>query len=375
MIQIEKDKIYSYKELCESIKEQAAKGGTQRKAQEKRINRFYKLEKIGRKFRVVEIYQEPKKIIDNRESSFDKCPTLQILFPYFAGAIVKKNKKTGKVEDFSKEITRTALLEYIFGVNCIVSEEIIENVQEQLPIASQSLIKYMAGEFTNKLSSFFWNSKLKSGCINKLNKLGIGDVKEYYYLGILEEFNNDENTEILKRTKYKEQTEAQHNIIKKIEKSCMESFDKKSVALFSSQQKHTLNKLIRNKLGFKDDIFYFTKYKISINMTAKELNIPSIEEYKQLRKEIFCEFYNRYILKYKDEDVTKFSVFVKLFNYYLYKNSIVFDKSWMPINKSERKIYQDEIKKLEKGIKELKADIKHLQNEMQEIKFEVENSN
>lgn len=66
MVDIELNEIYNYKELCKSIGEEPYKGGTQREAQEKRISSVYKLEKVKRKFKIIEIYSKPKKIVDNR---------------------------------------------------------------------------------------------------------------------------------------------------------------------------------------------------------------------------------------------------------------------------------------------------------------------
>lgn len=120
------------------------------------------------------------------------------------------------------------------------------------------------------------------------------------------------------------------------------------------------------------NIFYFTKYEITINMSEEEVLLPyTKKKYKNFRMEIFYEFYKRYIFKYIDEDVTRFSIFVRLFNYYLYKELMFFNKSWMPLDKSERKVYEGEIRKLEKGVRELNEEIKHLQ---QEMKLKTENN-
>lgn len=226
---------------------------------------------------------------------------------------------------------------------------------------SNSILYYSS----NKLSSYLWSNKLKSGCIDKLKKLDIGNVEEYYYIGICREENNPENNDIIEYTEFEQLTKYQHDIIKEIEHNCTKRFRKKSVVLFSKKERRKLNKIIGNELGFKENIFYFTKYRITVNMSDKEIqSFYTEEECKEFRREIFYEFYKRYIVKHIDTNITKFTIFVRLFNYYLHKNSIVFELNWMPFDKSEKNIYLDEIKKLEKGVRELNEEIKHLQQEM-----------
>ena len=112
----------------------------------------------------------------------------------------------------------------------------------------------MASEFTNKLSNYLWINKLKSGCIDKLKNLPIGSVKENYYICVIKELNKHDNTNIVKETKFLRQTKKQHKIIKEIEKNCAEKFGKKSVTLFSSEERDKLNKIIRNKLKLNGNI-------------------------------------------------------------------------------------------------------------------------
>ena len=49
--------------MCNSIGEEPVKGGNKRVAQEKRIESHYRLEKVNRKFKIIEIYSEQKEII------------------------------------------------------------------------------------------------------------------------------------------------------------------------------------------------------------------------------------------------------------------------------------------------------------------------
>ena len=84
MEQLKPYNIYSYRELCNSIGEEPVKGGNKRVAQEKRIESHYRLEKVNRKFKIIEIYSEQKEIIDNRKSSIEKCGNLRQTLPLLA---------------------------------------------------------------------------------------------------------------------------------------------------------------------------------------------------------------------------------------------------------------------------------------------------
>lgn len=106
---IELNEIYSYKELCKSIGEEPYKGGTQREAQEKRIKTHYNLEKIGRKFKVIEIYSEQKEVVDNRGKQALYLPyTLPLLEEYILQMSKGGNSITTSVY---------GIVDYIFKVN------------------------------------------------------------------------------------------------------------------------------------------------------------------------------------------------------------------------------------------------------------------
>lgn len=364
MEQLKPYNIYSYRELCNSIGEEPVKGGNKRVAQEKRIESHYRLEKVNRKFKIIEIYSEQKEIIDNRKSSLEKCGNLRQTLPLLALGIDDHGN------NYKCLMTAKQLLKTTYGSTMELLDYMIKNCYNVfLKEYDYNGLNYAINKFNIILRNFFWNSKLKGGTIDKLERFDFGEVKEYYEIGIKHKINNKNNSDIEEEVEFLEQTEEVHNMIKETTRKCNEQFKKKNIAFYSSKEREKYYKIIANNLGIKDEIFVFSKYDIKINMDRESVLMMKEKEHSQ-QFLMLKEFYDNYITPEVTGNFDYFLIYSYLFNQ-LFVGGNKPLKQEFPLNPKEKDLYRTEINRLKTENRELRKENKKLRKANEDMEKRI----
>ena len=354
----------NWKEVCKVLNWNGSAGGNTKKKYLKELNSLCRWYKEGNKIIIEEIYSEPKEIIDNRKSSIEKCGNFRQTLPLLALGIDEYGN------NYKCLMTAKQLLKTTYGSTMELLDYMIKNCYNVfLKEYDYNGLNYVISKFNIILRNFFWNSKLKGGTIDKLERFDLGEVKEYYEIGIKHKINNKNNSDIEEEVEFLEQTEEIHDMIKETTRKCNKQFKKKNIAFYSSKEREKYYKIIANNLGIKDEIFVFSKYDIKINMDRERVLMMKEKEHSQ-QFLMLKEFYDNYITPEVTNNFDYFLIYSYLFNQ-LFVGANKPLKQEFPLNPKEKDLYKTEINRLKTENRELRKENKKLRKANEDMEKRI----
>ena len=362
----------NYKQLCKAMNWSTTGGNTKTKYL-KELDSLCKWHKEGNKIVIDEIYEEPKEIIDNRYATIDKLPYFNETFPELQKAMYKKDKKGNKTLVSNITLTKSKLLDRVFGVSASkIDQRYKDKIYDIFKDDSIKDKRNYIRSFTLEISNFFWVKVLKNGTMDKLSRFEKGRVNTINCLGIKHKENSVNDNYIIEEIEYRHLDKEENAIVKQIKADMCKRLNKKSIALFNDDEKEELYLLIANKFNIKEEIFLYENYCIDV-FDALDIVVDSMESEegtKAYRNQIFKEFYKQHIEKYYDIDFQKFMIYTTLYVLMYYGNQIGI---MPPFEDEQRAKYEKEMGRLLKENKELKKEISALKAENQMLKNKLQN--
>lgn len=347
----------NWNEICKTMGWKTAGGNTKKKRLEE-LRRMCDFTREGNKYIINKIYETPKIRTDKRNSSIDKCGNLKQLLPEL-GKILLEEDNQGNFKLTTKSFTRTSLLKELYDLNTNIEESYVHKIFNMFYNMDYCRKQGSINRFSTKLNSFFWDTKVKKGALDKIEKFDLGKVEETRKIRIVTKDNNLEDDGIEEKVRHRDLTEEELRKIKISTDSMCKRLGKKSIVLFSNEEKKEYYEVISNLLGEEGEVIMYTSYRITLNDLIDGI---TSKEYKDT---LFKEFYKKHCAHLIDEDFDEFMIFTTLFNM-LYVGKQALDLA--PYDEEQKEKYEKEIRRLNEEIKEKDKRIAELEEENRRLR-------
>jgi hypothetical protein len=243
------DHIYSYRELCSLLGEKKY-GGDQKKAQMKKWADYFTLEPVGRKLKVVHIFNS--KQFDNTFRKTEKhiANSAKLMLNYFI-----QNKDTFKQSETHPELFEKILFSSDIGITCGYLNSYYKDIKKVLmdknrdKLLNNQIAKRVIDLQINEQVIYFFIREVDKAFYdllkNLLKSLNNKDVMQdcrKVYIGI----NDDKQQVVLS-----ESEEVQYNLIlEKYGKEFHPHWKKIKTSFFSPTDRTEFNKKLKKELGY-----------------------------------------------------------------------------------------------------------------------------
>lgn len=309
--------IKNYKELC-AVLGIEARTGKGRILNHKEFDRYFKYNKQGQKYIITNIYDNPKEKEDNRKNNKGGnnrvyCDDIEKMILH----ILCNQDKDTKVIDFSTNQLLLAI--NMINENYKVGRTRVPKLSEILELPTE-----MIYEFYNST-----NTELKRKVERTLNKMQRQSLIKWSksvniqkHINILDKNELGEVVGIIgKRVEHREATDAEKQLILKIERATLDDMglnDKRAV--FLQGRWNTFKKEVEKKLKERNTNieYYYDTYKIIFDPLYIPTYLDNVENYdikevgESLNKKVVKGLKVGHTKKYnnaKDKDVTLFDIY------------------------------------------------------------------
>ena len=265
-----KQVVKNYKELCNILNEKV-KGGKSKQLQLKDFERYFKYHKEGNKFIIDQIYNKPKKKINNRNIEYIKIIEILILDKLAnnknKGRIfLSKNKLLTELKMINENYTyckyssRPYKLSKYLSINKTTIDEFYESTSSCLQRNLEKALNNLQSQFL-----ITWRTQMTIGKINIKDTKNI--VKEIHFDDYDEEVINYKIDPNITYLPHREATEEEEKYILEIERNemlklnCINKQDLIRNKQWDAFQKEVNNILLKEK----NIIMYYKSYKILFN--------------------------------------------------------------------------------------------------------------
>ena len=262
---------YRYGQLTRTILNEEPKKGNSKVKQMKQIESLYKVEQKGRKYILIEKYNEPKEIIDNRQESYISLIENLILNlcynesyqPSFDGSIkVSMGRIARGVGLFNTNFSACKRMlgktsKYL-GTNIDTTKEYFDTVERSASGKIETALKNL-----DKKATISWNKVIM-----------VAEVEEFSQFSHREKESGE--TEVYKSTmeNYRKATDEEIDFIRDSRKEAYIQYGVKDArqAKFSSKAKE-INDNIKTRLLKRNISYYYYAYEIRFNPKFVEYDL------------------------------------------------------------------------------------------------------